>query len=133
MSATYHRAGAERIRGVRGVAPPSHTAGFRSKKPAGFSQNDTVSVGITGQSSGRVMWWMPNTYQSTTSVPEIGRFCAVQAGRPSSRSLWLQNSPHGQRSSGWYGVTPQGVADHLGAAEDGRGWIHHRRETAAGD
>jgi hypothetical protein len=70
-----------------------------------LTNKDLRRVGITGQSSGRVTWWMPNTYQSTTSVPEIGRSCAVQAGRPSSRSLWLQNSPHGQRSSGWYGVT----------------------------
>jgi len=30
-------------------------AGLRSKKPNGLSQNDTMSVGITGQSSGRVM------------------------------------------------------------------------------
>src|SRR5271165_938476 len=48
---------------------------------------------------------MPKTYHSTTSVFSIDRFCAVQAGRPSSRSLWLQNSPHGQRSPGSYGVT----------------------------
>ena len=73
---------------------------MRSKNPDGFSQNDTVSAGITGQSSGRVMWWTPNTYHSTTSVPAIGRFRAVHAARPSSRSLWLQNSPHGQRSAG---------------------------------
>ena len=30
------------------------SAGLRSKKPTGFSQNDTVSTAITGHSSGRV-------------------------------------------------------------------------------
>ena len=30
-------------------------AGLRSKNPNGFNQNETVSAGITGQSSGRVM------------------------------------------------------------------------------
>ena len=43
-------------------------AGLRSKKPKGLSQNATVSAGITGQSSGRVMWWMPKTYHKTMSV-----------------------------------------------------------------
>src|SRR3954453_2460775 len=37
----------------RGEAGTS-SAGLRSKKPKGLSQNDTVSAGITGQSSGRV-------------------------------------------------------------------------------
>ncbi len=32
------------------------SAGFRSKKPAGLSQNATVSTGMTGHSSGRGMW-----------------------------------------------------------------------------
>jgi AcrR family transcriptional regulator len=45
------------------------------------------STDITGHSSGRVMWWIPNTYQSTTSVSSIERFCAVQAGSPRSCSL----------------------------------------------
>src|SRR6266536_1471246 len=58
------------------------SAGLRSKKPTGLSQNETVSTGITGQSSGRVMWWMPNTYHSTTSVFSIDRSRAVQTGRP---------------------------------------------------
>ena len=78
---------------------------MRSKKPNGFSQNDTASVGITGQSSGRVMWWMPNTYQSTTSVSSIGRSAAVHKGSPVSRSERFGKSPHGHRSSGRYGVT----------------------------
>ena len=81
------------------------SAGLRSKNPNGLSQNETESQGMTGQSSGRVMWWMPNTYHSTTSVFSIGRSCAVQRGRPVSRSLRVGNSPHGQRSSGRYGVT----------------------------
>jgi len=59
---------------------------LRSKKPNGFSQNETTSAGITGQSSGRVMWWMPNTYQSTRSVFSMGRSASVQTGRPVSRA-----------------------------------------------
>ena len=78
---------------------------MRSKNPNGLSQKETASTGITGQSSGLVMWWMPNTYHSTTSVFSIGRSAAVQAGSPSSRELRLGKSPHGHRSSGWYGVT----------------------------
>ena len=70
-----------------------------------MSQNETMSDGITGQSSGRVMWWMPNTYHSTTSVFSIGRSAAVHTGRPVSVSLRFGKSPQGQRSSGWYGVT----------------------------
>ena len=57
-----------------------------------------MSLGITGQSSGRVMWWMPNTYQSTTSVFSMDRFASVHAGRPESCSLRLGKSPQGQRS-----------------------------------
>ena len=38
------------------------SAGLRSKKPIGFSQKETTSTGITGQSSGRGMWLIPNTY-----------------------------------------------------------------------
>jgi len=60
---------------------------------------------MMGQSSGRVMWWMPNTYHSTTSVFSIGRSCAVQRDSPVSRSASVGNSPHGQRSSRRYGVT----------------------------
>src|SRR5215471_11398084 len=48
---------------------------------------------------------MPNTYQSTTSVFSIGLFRAVHRGSPASRSLRFGKSPHGQRSSGRYGVT----------------------------
>src|ERR1039458_4292363 len=48
---------------------------------------------------------MPNTYHSTTSVLSIERSCAVHRARPLSASLRLGNSPHGQRSSGRYGVT----------------------------
>ena len=55
--------------------------------------------GITGQSSGRVMWWMPNTYHSTTSVFSMARLACVQAGSPVSGAAWTGNSPQGQRSS----------------------------------
>ena len=81
------------------------SAGLRSKKPVGLSQKETVSTDITGHSSGRVMWWMPNTYQSTMSVSSIERSCAVHTGSPRSSSLWTTNSPQGQRSSSWNGVT----------------------------
>src|SRR6202042_3174861 len=73
-------------------------AGLRSKNPTGLSQKETVSTGITGHSSGRVMWWMPKTYQRTTSVSSIGRLAAVHAGRPRSARLWTPNSPPGQPS-----------------------------------
>ena len=76
------------------------SVGLRSKKPNGFSQNETVSTGMIGQSSMRVMWWMPKTYQSTTSVSSIERPAAVQAGRPSSTEDWFGKRPQGQRSSG---------------------------------
>ena len=48
---------------------------------------------------------MPNTYHSTTSVFSIRLSAEVQTDRPESRSLWTGKSPHGQRSSWWYGVT----------------------------
>src|ERR1700722_3930277 len=51
------------------------------------------------------MWWMPNTYHSTTSVSSIDRFAAVHAGNPESRNERFGKSPHGQRSSARYGVT----------------------------
>lgn len=79
--------------------------GFRSKKPKGLSQKLTVSAGMIGQSSGRVMWWMPKVYQSTTSVFSIERFAAVHAGRPMPPPPWFTNSPAGQRSSRSFGVT----------------------------
>ena len=72
---------------------------MRSKNPTGFSENDVMSTGMTGQSSGRVMWWMPNTCHSTMSASAIGRSAFVHSGSPVSRRLWLQNSPAGQRSS----------------------------------
>ena len=88
-------------------AGATSSAGLRSKNPTGLSQNETVSTDMTGHSSGRVMWWMPNTYHSTTSVSSIGRLRAVQPGSPASASwrLWTTNSPHGQRSSASNGVT----------------------------
>ena len=64
-----------------------------------------MSTGITGQSSTLGTWWIPKTYQSTTSVFAIGRSAAVHTGSPRSSPLWFTNSPPGQRSSGWNGVT----------------------------
>ena len=58
--------------------------GFWSKKPNGLSQNDTVSAGMIGQSSTRVMWWMPKTYQSTTSVFSSGSSSAIHSVMPAS-------------------------------------------------
>jgi hypothetical protein len=81
------------------------SAGLRSKKPTGLSQKETVSTAITGHSSGRVTWWTPKTYQSTTSASSIGRSCAVHTGSPRSCSLCTTNSPQGQRSSSWKRVT----------------------------
>src|SRR6185503_18949860 len=68
-------------------------------------RNDTMLTGITGQSSTRGTWWMPKTYQSTTSVSSIGRCARVQTASPSSEADWFTNSPHGHRSSAWNGVT----------------------------
>ena len=58
--------------------------GFWSKKPNGLSQNEMMSTGMIGQSSIRVMWWMPKTYQSTTSVPTSGASSAIQRVIPVS-------------------------------------------------
>jgi hypothetical protein len=65
----------------------------------GLSQNETMSAGITGQSSGQVMCCRPNTYQSTTSVFSTDRSASVQAGMPLSRAAWTGRLPHGQRSA----------------------------------
>ena len=78
---------------------------MRSKKPNGLSQNETVSAGMIGQSSGRVMWWMPKVYQSTTSVLSMLRLAFVHSPSPLSVADWFTNSPAGQRSSGLFGVT----------------------------
>ena len=66
---------ARRLRPLSGSGPGlggTSRAGLRSKKPHGFSENETVSTGMTGQSSGRGMWWMPKTCHSTMSVSAIG-------------------------------------------------------------
>jgi hypothetical protein len=41
--------------------------------PAGFSAYPIRSTGMTSQSSGLTMWWLPSVYQSKTSVSSIGR------------------------------------------------------------
>src|SRR5664279_3105183 len=54
------------IRALRvGVAVGAPHAEWVAHRPTG---SDTMSAGMIGQSSTRVMWWIPNTYQSTTSV-----------------------------------------------------------------
>ena len=58
--------------------------GCGRRSPTGLSENDTVSTGMTGQSSGRVMWWMPKTCHSTMSVSAIDRSAAVHSGSPAS-------------------------------------------------
>ena len=64
------------------AAREASSAGLASKKPNGLSQNETVSTGMTGQSSARVRWWMPKTYQRTTSVETRFSSSAVQARMP---------------------------------------------------
>src|SRR5207237_4363364 len=69
------------------------SAGLRSKNPTGTSVKPAYSTGITGQSSGRAKWVIPNVYQSTTSASASGRSAAVQRGRPSPPALRLGQSP----------------------------------------
>ena len=63
--------------------------GFWSKKPNGLSQNEMMSTGMIGQSSTRVMWWMPKTYHSTTSVPTSGASSVIQRVMPVSSLDWV--------------------------------------------
>src|SRR5690242_17470832 len=51
------------------------------------------------------MWWIPKTYQSTTSVFSMFLLALVHSASPVSRTDWLTNSPAGHRSSGLLGVT----------------------------
>ena len=67
--------------------------GFWSKKPNGLSQKETMSTGIIGQSSTRVMWWMPKTYQQTTSVPTSGASSSIHFGLCRSRCSPGSGSP----------------------------------------
>ena len=64
-------------------------AGFWSKKPNGLSQNEMVSTGMIGHSSGRVMWWRPKTYQSTTSVLSRGASSLIHSVIPVSTVDWV--------------------------------------------
>ena len=79
--------------------------GLRSKKPNGLSQNDTASTAMIGHSSGLVMWWMPKTYQSTTSVDSSGSSSAIHLVSPSSVALCVGYVPAGHFSSSWCRVT----------------------------
>ena len=60
-----------------GVGRGTSSAGFRSKKPTGLSMKPIGVTGITGQSSGRTMWWAPKVYQTTTSVFSSGASSAT--------------------------------------------------------
>ena len=57
--------------------------GFWLKNLAGMSMNPIRTASITGQSSGRGMWWLPIVCQTTTSVSSVGRSARVQTGSPS--------------------------------------------------
>ena len=59
-------------------------AGFWSKNPNGLSQNEMMSTGMIGQSSIRVMWWIPKTYHSTTSVSTRDASSVIQRVMPVS-------------------------------------------------
>jgi hypothetical protein len=59
------------------------SAGLELKKPVGLSEKPIYEVGMTGQSSGRGIWWWPIVYHTTMSVLEIGRSASVHAVTPS--------------------------------------------------
>src|SRR5215467_58799 len=48
------------------------SAGFLSKKPTGLSAKPMYETGMTGQSSGRTTWCVPNVYHTTRSVFSSG-------------------------------------------------------------
>jgi hypothetical protein len=62
-------------------------------KPIGERAKPIVATGITGQSSGRGMWWWTNVYQRTTSVFATDRFERVHSGRPPPAGFWTGYSP----------------------------------------
>ena len=85
---------------VRGPGGSGHVQGrVAVEEPEWLEPERDDVAGYHRPSSGRVMWRMPNTYQSTTSAFSMGRFAAVQTGRPVSCSLRFGKSPQGQRSS----------------------------------
>ena len=94
------------------------SAGFRSKNPTGFRWNPVRSTGITGQSSVRGMWLVPNTYQSTTSV---------------SRS-WPRSAAVQRRQAGAAGVLERVVARRIALVGVERRHpqvlVHERRPAA---
>ena len=128
------RSSALLVSGSGGALGGTSSAGLRSKKPNGFSQNETMSTGITGQSSGPVMWWMPNTYQSTTSVFSIGRFCRGPDRQPAvlARSGRRTRRTASARRA-WYGVTHSVWPITSARSQHRRGRVEHRRERAARD
>src|SRR6267142_4456600 len=68
-------------------------AGLVAKKLCGISVKPNQWVGITGQSSIRVMWWKPTVYQATMSRLPVGRSRAVQAPSVSDPSLIIAKRP----------------------------------------
>ena len=109
------------------------SAGLRSKNPTGFSQNETASTGITGQSS------RPRDVVDAEDVPEhdvrVLDRAVLRGPRPAARgrcSLWTTNSPHGQRSSGSIRRDPQRVARSPRARRStGESRVEHAREARA--
>ena len=65
------------------------SAGLPTKNPHGSSLKPIGCTGMTGQSSGRTTWLVPNVYQSTTSVSTSERSCATKAGRPPPPADWF--------------------------------------------
>jgi hypothetical protein len=80
-------------------------AGFRSKKPNGLSQNETMSLGITGQSSGRVMWWVPNTTRAR-------RRCSRSYHEPTNAALsaWPAAGPSTSGAGSCPSTPPRSVS-----------------------
>jgi hypothetical protein len=72
-TATEVTAGAGAARGHLGRS----RTGLRSKKPTGRRAKPQVATGITGQSSGRGKWVIPNVCHRTMSWPSMSRSAAT--------------------------------------------------------
>ena len=106
--------------------------GCGRRSPAGLSQKETVSTGMTGHSSGRVMWWMPNTYHSTTSVFSMGRFCCVQPRQARVFLALVDELTAGPALVLAERRHPERMPDHPGPLQHGRRGVEHRGKTTAG-
>ena len=91
---------------MSGGVPTTSSDGLRSKNPNGLSQKDTTSTGITGQSSGRVMWWIPNTYHITTSVLSMDLLASVQRTQGEAQQAGFfgdeEKEDYARRQTGWW-------------------------------